>query len=109
MVQFANAALGPPVYMAKPNNTGRPETKFIVMYVADQFSKSPRWRKNSGNELSVHFLPPQNYSFKVRHTLFVTQLCEVLLVLGQHHRLPGRDVPIGGRLHLRLQLLVIHG
>lgn len=31
MVQFANAALGPPVYMAKPKRTGRPETKFMVM------------------------------------------------------------------------------
>lgn len=49
IVQFANAACGPPVYMAKPKSTGRPETKFIVMYVAAQLSKSPRWRKNSGN------------------------------------------------------------
>lgn len=47
IVQFANAALGPPVYIAKPKSTGRPETKFMVMYVAAQLSKSPRWRKNS--------------------------------------------------------------
>lgn len=53
IVQFAKAALGPPVYMAKPKSTGRPETKFIVMYVAAQLSKSPRWRKNSGNASSV--------------------------------------------------------
>lgn len=42
MVQFANAALGPPVSMAKPKSTGRPEIKFIVIYVAAQASKSPR-------------------------------------------------------------------
>lgn len=31
MVQLAKAALGPPVVMAKPNSTGIPETKFMVM------------------------------------------------------------------------------
>lgn len=31
MVQFANAACGPPVYMAKPKSTGMPLTKFIVV------------------------------------------------------------------------------
>ena len=29
IVQLANAAVGPPVYMTKPNRTGIPEAKFI--------------------------------------------------------------------------------
>lgn len=44
MVQFEMAAAGPPVYMAKPKRTGRPETKFMVVKVAAQFSNKPRPR-----------------------------------------------------------------
>ena len=29
IVQFEAAAVGPPVYMTKPNRTGMPETQFI--------------------------------------------------------------------------------
>jgi hypothetical protein len=30
IVQFANAAVGPPVYMTKPNKTGIPDAKFML-------------------------------------------------------------------------------
>lgn len=109
IVQFANAALGPPVYIAKPKSTGRPETKFIVMYVAAQLSKSPRWRKNSGNASSVRG-PKRHHSsswtFQTKLTLLIAQLREVLLIFGEHRRLSGRHVPVGRRLHI--QLLVVH-
>lgn len=39
------------MYIAKPKTIGMPETKLIVMYVAAQLSKSPRWRKNSSKRL----------------------------------------------------------
>jgi hypothetical protein len=73
IVQLANAAAGPPVYMTKPKRTGMPETKFIEVNVAaleatvnqnwrrgwktgrgrekggetNQFSNNPKLRKNS--------------------------------------------------------------
>lgn len=109
MVQFANAALGPPVYMAKPNSTGRPEMKFIVMYVAAQLSKSPRWRKNSGNASSIpaqHRYQSSFWTFWTKLTLLIAQLREVLLIFGEHRRLTGRHVPVGRGFHI--QLLVIH-
>jgi len=37
MVQFANAAAGPPVYIANPNRTGIPETKFIYSILSASF------------------------------------------------------------------------
>lgn len=44
MVQLAKAACGPPLYMAKPKSTGMPETKFMVVKVAAQFSNMPKER-----------------------------------------------------------------
>ena len=64
IVQLLNAAWGPPVYIAKPNKTGSPLTKFIVvtqdvmstdtsthvsrsardLHVAAQFSNMPKLR-----------------------------------------------------------------
>lgn len=51
MYQFENAAVGPPVYMANPNNTGIPEAKFIDENVAAQFSvkKSEECHRDSAS------------------------------------------------------------
>lgn len=95
--------------------SGIPETKFMEIYVAAQFSKRPKWRKNSARKASSHQLSILRWHFrdvsKFLRTLLVSQIRKMLFILGEDCLLWSQlAISYAGRPRLRLffYLQVIH-